>query len=173
MLKGSRVDLRPITYKDLEDLNRWKNNYDVFKNLGGGFNPVSIDQQKNWMDNMIDMNGNAKRFIIQTKDDQAIGMVGLYSINQVNRNCEFGIYIGKTNSYGKGYGTEATELMLDFAFNNLNLKKVKLLVNDDNPAIKMYERLKFEVVGKLKDERYVNGKYVDVIMMEKLIKECD
>jgi|SRR5690625_524075 len=173
MLISENIKARPIIMEDLAFLNKWKNDSDVFKNLGGGYKPISIDQQKTWMDNMIDMNGNAKRFIIETKNEDPIGMVGLYSINHINRNCEFGIYIGEKKHYGKGFGTEATKLILDYAFNNLNLIKVKLLVNDENPAIRMYERLNFREVGKLHQERYIDGEYVDVIIMEKLKNERD
>ena len=172
MLVGKNITLRPILLEDLPYLNAWKNDYLVFRNLGGGYQPISIDQQKEWMNNMIDLTGNSKRLIIE-KDDTPIGMIGLYDINYINRNCEFGIYIGEEKYHGKGYGTEATEKILNYAFNNLNLEKVKLLVNQGNPAIKMYERLGFHEVGWLKKERFVEGNYVDVLMMEKLKDECE
>src|SRR5699024_2365126 len=108
-------------------------------NLGGGFQPISIDQQSLWMDNMIDLSSNNKRFMI-TSNNQKIGVVGLYNINSINRNCEFGIYIGNKDFYGQGIGTEATKLMINYAFQNLNLIKVKLFVNEDNFARKMYEK---------------------------------
>ncbi|QAS53451.1 GNAT family N-acetyltransferase [Halobacillus litoralis] len=173
MLVNNSIRIRPIMLEDITILNKWKNDHSVFRNLGGGFKPVSIDQQRNWMDNMIDMNGNNKRFIIEIKNGVPIGMVGLYNINHINRNCEFGIYIGEKEHNGKGYGTSATELMLDFAFNNLNLNKIKLLVNEGNPAINLYKRLKFNQVGKMSQERFIDGEYVDVIIMEKLKDECD
>lgn len=172
MLTGENIKLRPILISDLEHLNNWKNDYSVFRDLGGGFHPISIDQQKNWMDNMMDMTGNSKRFIIE-KDNTPIGMVGLYAINYINKNCEFGIYIGEVSFHGNGYGTEATKLILNFAYNNLNLNKVKLMVNAGNPAVRMYERLEFEKIGWLKKERFIDGKYVDVLMMEKVKDESD
>lgn len=167
MLDGKVLSIRPIVKEDINLLNKWKNDFDVFKNLGGGFQPISIDQQSKWMDNMIDLTGNNKRFMI-TVSGHAIGVVGLYNINNINRNCEFGIYIGDKDYHGKGIGKEATQLVLNYAFNNLNLLKVKLLVNDDNFAYKMYEKLGFRKIGYYEKERFVDGNYIDVYLMELL-----
>jgi|SRR5699024_3511731 len=173
MLSSNLIKLRPIQTKDLEKLNKWKNNYDISKNLGSGFQPISIDQQRNWMENMIDLTGNSRRFIIEESNGQAIGMVGLYNINFVNRNCDFGIYLGEKEYQGKGIGSTATRIIVDYAFNNLNLLKIKLLVNQNNPAINMYKKLGFIDVGKLKKERFIEGAFIDVILMEKYRDECD
>ena len=167
MLTGRKLYLRPLIKEDLTELNTWKNDFSIFKNLGGGFQPISIDQQSLWMDNMIDLTSNNKRFMI-ISDEQKVGVVGLYNINFINRNCEFGIYIGNKSYQGKGIGKEATELMLNFAFSNLNLLKVKLFVNDDNFAQKMYENMGFRNVGYYEKERFVDGKYLDVYIMELL-----
>ena len=170
LLEGKGILLRPLEKLDLADLNEWRNDYSIFKNLGGGFQPLSIDQQALWMDNMIDLTSNNKRFMI-TKNNNSIGVVGLYNINYINRNCEFGIYIGNKSYHGKGIGKEATLLMINYAFQNLNMRKVKLLVNDDNFAHKMYEKLGFRNVGFYENERYVNGKYLNVYIMELLYEQ--
>jgi len=169
VLEGEKVLLRPIEKNDLEELNVWRNDYSIFKNLGGGFQPISIDQQSLWMENMIDLTSSNKRFMITSKlDSVKLGVVGLYNINYINRNCEFGIYMGNKNYYGQGLGKEATYLMVNYAFKNLNLNKIKLLVNDDNFAHRMYEKIGFRNVGYYKNERFVDGQYIDVYIMELL-----
>jgi|SRR5690625_1010 len=170
MLQSNRISLRPVKKEDLAYLNKWKNDFEIFKNLGGGFQPVSIDQQSLWMDNLIDMNGNSQRFIISVDENKPIGVVGLYNINYKNRNCEFGIYIGEKDFHGKGYGKEATKLMLNYGFANLNLNKIKLLVNEDNNAQKLYNNLGFRTIGYYEKERFVNNQYLDVFIMELLKK---
>lgn len=167
MLQSNRLSLRPIIKEDLTYLNKWKNDFDIFKNLGGGFQPVSEDQQALWMDNLIDMNGNSQRYIIEV-NNQSIGVVGLYNINYRNRNCEFGIYIGEKSFHGKGYGKEATKLMLNYGFANLNLNKIKLFVNEDNNAQNLYKSIGFRTVGYYEKERFVNNEYLDVFIMELL-----
>lgn len=169
MLKSERVTLRPILKEDLSLINKWKNDYEVFKFLGGGFMPISIDQQSKWMDSMIDNTGNNKRFSIVNEDSKCIGIIGLYNINWINRNCEFGIYIGEKDQWGKGYAKESMIQIIDFAFNVLNLRKIKLdVVKDNQSAIKMYSKLGFKIIGEYKQERFIENEYKDVVIMELL-----
>ena len=108
MLIGNNIYLRPIEMDDIKHLNQWKNNEETFKFLGGGFQPISIDQQSTWMESMIDLTGNNKRYIISTtKNNLSIGMVGLYGINWIHRTAEVGLYIGEHDFRGKGYATES------------------------------------------------------------------
>lgn len=169
-LIGNKVLLRPIEKRDLENLNKWKNDESIYKNLGGGFMPVSIDIQEKWMDDMMDTTGNNKRFIIDTIQKETIGMVGLYNINWVHRTCELGVFIGDGNQQGKGYASEAYTLIEKFALQYLNLRKIKASVVEDNvSATKMYDKLGFVRAGRLIDERYINGTYHAVLIMEKLL----
>ena len=171
MLVGEKVYLRPIELKDVDDLNKWKNDETTFKFLGGGFNPVSIDQQSKWMGSMIDLTGNNKRYIIcSIEDNNPLGMVGLYGISWIHRNAEVGIYIGSKEYRGKGHATETYELLERFAKNYLNLRKLKLnVVKNNNNAMRLWSKLGFLQVGELIAERYINGKYYNLIIMEKFI----
>lgn len=170
MLKGEKIYLRPILKKDLPFLNRWKNDEEIFKYLGGGFMPISIDQQEKWLDSMIDLTGNNKRFIISELDNTPIGMVGLYGINWIHRTCEVGLYIGDKNAHGKGYAKESYGLIEKYAKEYLNLRKIKLNVVDNNKsATYLWSSLGFEKVGVYKKERFIKGVYMDLVLMEKFI----
>lgn len=170
MIKGEKIYLRPIIKKDLPILNKWKNDEEVFKYLGGGFMPTSIDQQEKWLESMIDTTGSNKRFIICTIDNTPVGMVGLYDINWIHRTCEVGLYIGDKNSQGKGFAKESYYLIENLAKEYLNLRKIKLnVVNNNETAVNYWSSVGFEKVGILKEERYVKGKYLDLIIMEKFI----
>lgn len=170
MIKGKNIYLRPIELRDLNVLNDWKNDEDTFKFLGGGYNPVSIDQQSKWMESMIDLTGNNKRYIISNFNDVPIGMIGLYGINWIHRTAEVGLYLGNRLHRGKGYATEAHSLLEEFAISYLNLRKLRLeVVNNNSKAVSLWEKLGFETIGKLSDERYINGKYYDLLIMEKFI----
>lgn len=170
MIKGENIYLRPIEKIDIKELNKWKNDEEIFMNLGGGFMPTSIDQQEKWLDSMIDNSGSNKRFIVCDGESVAIGMVGLYNIHHIHRNCEIGTYIGSKTSQGKGYGKEATLLLEKFAKEYLNLRKIKLTVVADNIAgFYMWEALGYIKVGEYKKERYIKGNYKDLILMEKFL----
>lgn len=170
-MRGNAVILRPIRKTDLHILNVWKNDEEIYMYLGGGYNPVSEDQQEKWMDSLIDMTGNSRRFMILDTNEVPIGMVGLYEINWIHRTCELGIYIADRNVRGKGCATEAASLVLNFASEYLNLRKAKSKVVSDNIAsIKMLFKLGFTIVGEYKKERFIKGHYLDLTIMEKFLQ---
>lgn len=171
MIKGEKIYLRPLESNDLAMLNEWKNNEKIFKYLGGGFMPVSIDQQEKWLNNMIDLTGNNKRYIIcKKKSGKPIGMTGLYGINWIHRTAEIGLYIGDKAEQGKGYASESYRLIESFGKNYLNLRKIKInVVKANSKANKMWKKLGFTKAGLLKKERYIDGSYYDLLIMEKFI----
>jgi RimJ/RimL family protein N-acetyltransferase len=86
-----------------------------------------------------------------TADDTLIGLVELEGIEWHNRCAEIGIGIGNPAYQGQGYGAEAMRLTLRFAFDDLNLHRIYLLVFAYNtPAIKLYERLGFTLEGTMR-----------------------
>lgn len=170
ILNGINVFLRPIERRDLEKLNQWKNDETVYQNLGGGYMPMSVDVQEKWMDSMMDTTGSNKRFMIETQEGDAVGMIGLYSINWIYRTCELGIFIGEIDQQGKGYGSEAYQLLEQFASRYLNIRKIKAyVVSDNGSATKMYNRLGFSKVGELAEERFIDGVYHSVFILEKFL----
>lgn len=169
-LQGEKISLRPIERADLDFLNRWKNKEDVYMYLGGGFQPVSKDQQANWMESMIDLTGNNRRFMI-VQEGKTVGMVGLYNIHWVHRTCEIGIFIGEDQARGKGAASEACCLIENYARNYLNLRKITLkAVTDNKSAVSMWHSLGYKNVGELQEERFINGKYCNLLIMEKFLE---
>lgn len=171
MLKKDNIVLRPILRSDLEKLNKWKNDEEIFMYLGGGFNPQSIDQQSILIDKLINIDDKNKRYIIEI-EKEAIGLIGLYNIHNIYQNCEIGMYIGEKDFQGKGYAKEAYYLIERYAVEYLNMRKIKLfVVNDNTNAISFWSKLGFETVGILKEERYIKGRFRDLSVMEKFLQK--
>ena len=167
MLNQDNLVLRPILRSDLEKLNKWKNDEEIFMFLGGGFNPQSIDQQALWIDKIINIDDKNKRFIIEV-DSEAIGLIGLYNIHNIYQNCEIGMYIGEKDFQGK----DACNLIEKYAFEYLNMRKIKLFVVDDNSkALKFWRKLGYKIVGTLEEERYIKGQFRDLVIMEKFLQK--
>jgi RimJ/RimL family protein N-acetyltransferase len=83
--------------------------------------------------------------IRRNEDSILVGTVKLEPINLSDGSAWLGIMIGDVNSRAKGYGTEATKLVLDFARDRLNLNKIYLGVHVENQlALKMYKKIGFE-----------------------------
>ena len=98
-----------------------------------------------------------------------MGYISLMKIHDVNRTAELGIFIGDEENLSRGYGSEAIMLLLDYAFNYVNLNNVMLKVFDYNKrAIKAYEKCGFKTFGVWKNSHYFEGEYVDEIFMNVL-----
>jgi RimJ/RimL family protein N-acetyltransferase len=83
-----------------------------------------------------------------------------------NRHTSFGIVVGDKTEWGKGYGSEATQLMVGHAFETLNLNRVWLRVFEYNArGIRAYEKVGFKKEGVLRQDRFQDGRYWDTFAM--------
>jgi RimJ/RimL family protein N-acetyltransferase len=107
------------------------------------------------------------RWAIETCDDGAyIGNTGLHGIDHLNRHCSFGIWIGPPALWGRGYGTEACMLAVEYAFTQLAMEKVLLEVYAGNQrGRRAYEKAGFTTEGMLRRHHWNGGRLVDVAVM--------
>jgi diamine N-acetyltransferase len=104
---------------------------------------------------------------ISGADRCPIGFTYLTNVDSRHRTAEFGIMIGAADARGKGYGTEATRLMLDYAFAALGLHNVMLRVASYNRAgIRAYEKAGFREFARRRECRLVGGRWWDEVLME-------
>ncbi len=112
-------------------------------------------------------------FTIYTLEEgKPIGFVGLDGISWHNRTSWVGIGIGERDYWGKGYGTEAMNMIARYAFEELGLYRINLNVFAYNKrAIKSYEKVGYKVEGKTREAVHRDGKRWDVIFMGLLAKD--
>lgn len=136
------------------------------------YKPVSLAQHEDWF-TAIQRRDDVVIFGIRLlESDKLIGSCQLHNINMVHRFAELQIRLGNVAERGKGLGTEALRLLLDFAFKDLNLHRVYLHVFGTNAAaIKMYEKVGFVREGVLSQAAYIDGEYLDVCVMGVLREE--
>ncbi len=170
IITGSRIYLRPIQMSDTPDILRWRNS-DLVVNNFLYRRTVTAEDHERWMSEMV-QKGRVIQWIIHTTDtDKPIGSVYLKDIDKENRKCEFGIFIGETGMCGKGYGTEACKMAVQYAFEQLGLAKVYLrLLADNKMAMHTYERVGFITEGVFKMDRWIENHPVDVVFMAKFSK---
>ncbi|MFX1309678.1 MAG: GNAT family N-acetyltransferase [Promethearchaeota archaeon] len=97
------------------------------------------------------------------KDKKSIGRVGLGRIDWVNGWTNVGLSIGEPEYWNKNIATEATELLVEYAFNELNLNKLHGGACVKNiGSWSVAEKLAFKFEGIKEDEFYVDGKYLGV-----------
>jgi diamine N-acetyltransferase len=165
MLKGERVYLRPMERDDTEAVIRWRSDPET---LGQLFSllPHTREQHLQWYEDLQKRHDRLEFVIVETSSSQPIGTVRLSDIDLRSQKAEYGILIGETVQRGQGLAQEASHLLLDFAFDELNLHRVYLRVIADNqPAIALYERLGFRREGTLRDDVFKRGRFHDVLYM--------
>ena len=166
---GNKIMLRPMEESDTADIIRWRNTDFVRKNFIYQ-KPFTVESHHHWVETMV-KTGKVVQFMICpcNRASKAVGSVYLRDIDPVHHKAEYGIFIGEESALSKGYGTEAAQLMVKYAFHELHLHKVMLRVLADNVrAQKSYEKAGFQKEAYLKDEVFLNGKYCDVILMARI-----
>ncbi len=134
--------------------------------------PLTKDSAREKINNWISNSENRIFTICETETDIPIGITGLFRVDLVSRAAVFYIAIYNSQFWSKGYGKEATKLVLQYSFNTLNLNRVQLHVATTNTkGIKAYENAGFVIEGTLREAMYQNNKYIDFYVMGILQKE--
>ena len=158
-IQGKQINLSVKSIEHSKIYHKWVNNPIVRKYLSVEI-PLSLEEiKKEWFPDYKD--DKNIWFEIWHKEDQIpIGMVGLFRTNYIYRTAEIGIFIGETSYWGKGFGTEAVSMILDYAFNTLNFRKITVGVNETNiQSVKIFKKIGFVEEGHLKDMEFINGEY--------------
>lgn len=165
--KQCRIYFRAFNLSDWETTHKWRLDDEVNKTLVGKKYFVSPDYERKWINDAIfSQNDSLKLAVCIKNTDQHIGNVYLERIDIFNQNSEFAIIIGNKNFWGEGIGTEATRLMLCYAFFEMNLNRIYSFQLKDNIAsIKMHEKSGFKHEGTLRKAIFKKGEFIDLNMM--------
>ena len=105
-------------------------------------------------------------------DDKLIGELVLEVVNWTGRDAFVGLSIGERENWGQGYGTEMMKLLLQFAFVEVNLRRVTLTVFEYNlRAIRSYEKCGFRHEGRIRQFLNKEGRRWDLLFMGILREE--
>ncbi|MDO8522838.1 MAG: GNAT family protein [bacterium] len=160
-LIGKQIILRPIKLSDAEHFVKWVSDPEVNKFTTR--NKITLKEELKWIKGMRKTK-NTFIFAIDTKDGTHIGSAGIHDMNRKDKNAIFGILIGDKKYWNKGYGTDATTVLLNYGFNKLKLHRIELFVYEYNPrAIKVYKRLGFKLEGIKREQVFYKNKFYDVL----------
>lgn len=116
--------------------------------------------------------GGANFAIFALPDTKLIGVSGLFRLNRLFQTAHLGISIFDKDYWGKGYGTEAVKLTVDYGFRFLNLHSVFLDTSSFNErAVKSYRKAGFKEIGRWREAQSVAGKRYDEVFMDCLRSE--
>ncbi len=181
-LVGELIQLRAMEPSDLKLLYRWENDSTVWS-VSGTLVPFSkfvLEEFVNQAHQDIYTNKQV-RLMIDLKyldeeghdeeDTKCIGCVDLFDFDPRNKRAGVGILIANQADRGKGYATEALHLIIDYAFEVLDLHQLFSNVRVDNESsLALFKRLDFEVTGLKQDWIYYQGKFYDEYTMQLIRK---
>ncbi|WP_019421288.1 GNAT family N-acetyltransferase [Paenibacillus sp. OSY-SE] len=170
-LEGAGVYLRPIGLEDAESYY-----YKLFdpevRRLTGTQKHFSKEQVIRYIEGKTQDSSGMLLLIALCETNEVIGDIELQDIDGINRSANIRIAIGGSAHQGKGYGSEAIGLLLEYAFGTLQLHRIELNVFAFNKrAIHVYEKAGFKREGVQRDALYYDHKYHDSIIMSILEDE--
>jgi RimJ/RimL family protein N-acetyltransferase len=171
-LRGQKVTLRRHRPDDLPAIIRWYRDPELGRLTRYHSAPMSAEEVERFFRGRL-MSDDALAYAIEElPTHRLIGFTTFSGLDAENNSVLFHITIGERDAWGRGLGSEATELMLSHAFDNLELHRVGLSVFSYNTrAIRAYEKVGFRHEGRLRDAIARDGRYWDEIQMGILSEE--
>jgi len=164
---GKKCYLSPFCIDEIEKITEWSNDEAVYSTTLYAQKLVNVKYQEELLKDKINSFS-----IIDLKTNNLLGNAGIFNIDHLNRNGEFGIIIGNKEFHGKGYGQEVTRLVLDYAFNVLNLNNIILTVFTYNiKGCQCYKKIGFKEIGRRRKSWFYGGEYHDEVYMDVLADE--
>jgi [ribosomal protein S5]-alanine N-acetyltransferase len=165
VLESDRLYYEPVSLRHLsQDYVDWLNDPEVYRYLESGGN-YSLEMLQQFLQQFEDK--PVLFWAIRLKSDNLhIGNIKIDPINPRHGLGEYGILMGRKSEWNKGYAKEASQTIISYCFNQVNLRKVTLgVVADNTSAVALYKKLGFEIEGVYRKHGVYGGKFCDVIRM--------
>lgn len=163
-LKGTTVYLRALEPEDLDFVFCIENNEEIWE-VSNTQTPYSRFLIRQYLENAHQDIYEAKqlRLAICKKDSfEAIGLIDLFDFDPKNHRAGIGIVIQNPQERNKGVGAEALDLLIQYAFQQLNLHQLYANIGSNNEiSLKLFTKFGFQKIGVKKDWNFLNGKYHD------------
>lgn len=167
VLEGELVRLRPFEERDLDDAWELLNDPEG-RRLTGTHATFTREAADRWYRTRGQTADRLDLVIAARNDDRMVGEAVLNDLDVDNRSCGFRISLLGPSVFGRGYGTEATRLMVAHAF-DVGVHRVSLEVFAFNArAQRVYEKAGFTVEGVMRDALYWEGEYHDAVVMARI-----
>lgn len=173
ILRGDAVSLGLLMKEDIPKLWEWFNDRDVRRFLANPGAIFYLEDEFEWYEDLRrSKDKNVVFEILNAATSELMGVIGLHGINHRDGNAELGYFLGK-EYWRRGYTSEAVGLMLQYAFDQLNLRKVYARIYDPNiGSQKVLEKNGFKLVGRLRKHVYIpKFGYVDELYYDILREE--
>jgi RimJ/RimL family protein N-acetyltransferase len=166
MLEGLLVDLVPYGERFMEHDQRWWNSESSFWSGMGRREFVTKAQaeaeHREWRESTKPETGVP--FGVQTKDGKPLGYFGINFLLYHSRVANLGANISEPEYWGGGYGTDALLLLLDYAFDTLDMRRVWLITMTLNQRVlRQMEKIGFLLEARQRKATNADGVWYDVV----------
>jgi len=170
ILEGNKVYLRAYEESDIPYLLDWYNDYELNKLAGWSSSKVNAAKLKYNMSRSF--GSDPMNLMIDDINGKPIGTIQLYDFNDHDKSCKLGIRIGDKAYWSRGYGRDAVNTIVEYAFMNLSINRVDLRVYEYNErAARCYEKCGFKLEGRSRKSAFIDGDYYDELLMGLLKSE--
>lgn len=169
ILCADAILLRPICVEDAQLMFDSQVDAEINR-LTGTYEHFTLEQARAYCERVAEADDRVDYAIVSKSDEDLVfGEVVLNDISWHNRCANFRIALYYERYLGKGYGTQATQLILQYGFESLDLHRIELEVYAFNPrAAHVYEKVGFLREGVRRDALLWEGVYCDAILMAML-----
>ncbi|MFL5686643.1 MAG: GNAT family N-acetyltransferase [Chloroflexota bacterium] len=172
VLEGSRVVLRRHVPENLTAFRRWYSDPEIARLARYQEAPMRPDEIERFFAARVVGDDGLAMAIHELATDRLVGTCAFSQVDGDNGSALYHITIGEKDAWGLGYGTEATQLMLDHAFGTLGLHRIALFVFEFNErAIRAYRRCGFVIEGRARESIFRDGRWWDEIAMSVLERD--
>jgi RimJ/RimL family protein N-acetyltransferase len=171
-----RIYLRALELNDSELIHKWRQDISITKYLGCNFFYVSLERERKSIENKIlDDSKDIYLGVCLKENNRLIGYVQINNIDLRNLKAEWGgTLIGEKELIGKGYGEEASRLLLKFLFEQYPINKCYGYCLAEHPAtVKMMKKMGFKQDGTLRQDIYKDGQFKDILLLSILRSEIN
>jgi RimJ/RimL family protein N-acetyltransferase len=164
-LAGERVRLEPLGTEHYDGLRPMFDDPEG-RRMTATTQAYDDDMLRTWLSTRQDHDDRADFAIVDVETGRVLGEVVLNDLDTEDESCNFRIGLTGPDVYGRGYGTEATSLVLDYAFDTVGLHRLELSVYSFNPrGQRAYEKAGFVREGVRRQALRWDGAWHDVIVM--------
>lgn len=169
-LEGKDIYFEALNTKDVNEIHQYASDEEVSRFIGWRL-MKNLDETRDHIEEMLKRESAGTHLyasVVLKATKVIIGTAMIFGFDKEANHAEIG-YVFNKAYWGKGYCTEATNLMSNFAFEVLELHKLHARVVDaNNGSIRVLEKNGFDLEGKLKDYFFIEGRYYDELIFGKL-----
>ncbi|MFC4453252.1 GNAT family protein [Deinococcus sonorensis] len=174
VIVGDDVVLARLRAEDVPAIARYFQNLELTTYLSGSGMSYSLEDEQAWFAEISRSRADRIIFGIYEPEGRIVGAVELRDIRQPHGTAELGIALYDPHVWGRGYGSQAVQLIAAYGMFHLNLHNILLKVYAFNErGIRAYRRVGFQEIGRRRGAVLLGGQRHDQVFMELLAEQVD